>query len=65
MADILGTFFSTVAMAFSLGVGDNLAMAVPVTEAHPYFWPLHQAGANVRAPLLLTLTAAPRFPASP
>ncbi|CAK9780153.1 hypothetical protein CC85DRAFT_260142 [Cutaneotrichosporon oleaginosum] len=47
MDGILSTFFGTVAMAFAVGSGDNLAMAVPVTEEHPYYWPLHEAVQNL------------------
>ncbi len=47
MAGILSTFFNTVVMAFSVGSGDNLAMTVPVTEDHPYFWGLHGAVQSV------------------
>ncbi|BEI99806.1 hypothetical protein CcaverHIS631_0408490 [Cutaneotrichosporon cavernicola] len=43
MADMLATFYSTVAMAFAVGHGDNLADTIPLSESHPLFWLLHQA----------------------
>ncbi|GMK56778.1 hypothetical protein CspeluHIS016_0306180 [Cutaneotrichosporon spelunceum] len=46
MSDILATFYGTVAMAFAVGHGDNLANTVPLSESHPFFWLLHQAVQN-------------------
>lgn len=43
MAALINQLSTLVGQAFSQGLGQNLVQAIPLSHAHPFWTPLHEA----------------------